>query len=68
MREVLVLILLTLRLSIVSTVINIITVSPVFRNQYEVLQTNSAFEINNNVEELCRNITLRFHLIVSDGW
>ena len=67
MREVLVLILLTLRLSIVSTVINIITVSPVFRNQYEVLQTNSAFEINNNVEELCRNITLRFHLIVGDG-
>ena len=62
-----ILILLTLRLSIVSIVINIITVSPVFSNQYEALQTNSAFEINNNVEELCRNITLRFHLIVRDG-
>ena len=46
--KVLVLILLTLRVSIVRPGINIITVISVFSNQYEVLQTNSSFEINNN--------------------
>ena len=65
--EVSVLILLTLRVSIVSRVINIITVISVFSNQYQVLQLNSSFEINNNVGELCPNNTLRFHLIVGDG-
>ena len=38
-----------------SPVINIITVISVFGNQYEVLETNSSFKINNNVRELCRN-------------
>ena len=65
--KVLVLILLTLRVSIVSPALNIITVSSVFSNQYEVLETNSSFEINNNAWELCPNNTLRFHLIVGDG-
>ena len=56
--EVSVLILLTLRVSIVRRVINIITVISVFSNQYEVLQLNSSFEINNNDRELCCNKTL----------
>ena len=53
--DVLVLILLTLRVSIVSRGVNIITVISVFSNQYEVLETNSSFEINNKARELCRN-------------